>query len=511
MRGRLVVHGHFYQPNRSDPFTGLIPREPAAAPHHDWNARIDAECYRPNAERGNLDHVSFDVGPTLATWLAESDPTTYRRFLAADRPVDRPDPSDPHGNAMAQAFHHTILPLASLAERRTEIRWGIRDFELRYGRRPDGMWLPETAVDLPTLRLLAEHGIRFTILAPWQAADAALDTRRVYRVELGGGRAIGVAFYDGGLSGAVSFDPSATADADAFIRDRLIPRFGLPAAEQEALRSGVRAAAGSGPASGPASSPRDAHDPIIVIATDGELYGHHQKFRDLFLHRLVVGPDEASAGVAPPDRGFDVVRLADEFAEPGFGRLPVARIAERTSWSCHHGVARWSAECPDATDGRWKGPLRAALERLAASIDIVAADSVRRLAHGREIDLAAARDAYVDVVAGAVTGPTFAATWLGEHVGPPATDRFLDLLEGQRWRLAMFQSDAWFWDDPVRFETKQVLRAAARAVRLVDEVAGTRLEDGFVEDLTLFTSPSRGTDGFGIYREALSEVGQPAP
>ena len=534
-RGRLVVHAHFYQPLRADPFTGRIPREQAASPYHDWNERINEECYRANAERGNLEHISWDLGPTLAAWLKTADLPTYDAFVAADVPAtdggtgaapatveprlhptrrktDLQGPApEVHGNAMAQAFHDTILPLASLADRRTEIRWGIRDFELRYGRRPEGMWLPETAVDLPTLRILAEHGIRYTILAPWQAADPSLDTRRLYRVELGGGRSIGVAFYDGVLSGAVSFDPTATADADAFIRDRLIPRFGMPAAEQEALRG---TAASAGRSRVRRSTRFHNHDadtapwPLVVIASDGELYGHHQTFRDLFLHRLVVGPNGDPA-TPPADRGFDVVMLAQEFAEAGPEDLPVARIAERTSWSCHHGVARWSAECPDAADGRWKGPLRAALERLATAIDTVTAEVLRREA--RSVDPSEARDAYVDVVSEGMTREAFAARLLGRRARAATADRFLDLMEAQRWRLAMFQSDAWYWDDPVRFETKQVLRAAARAVRLVDDVAGTRLEDALCDDLTLFTSPSRGFDGVAIYREALAEAGQPAP
>jgi hypothetical protein len=528
IRGRLVVHAHFYQPSRVDPFSGRIPREPAAAPYHDWNGRIDAECYRPNAERGNLDHISFDLGPTLASWLQASDPDTYRGFLAADRPTDADGAAPaaaapasghpslaPAGNAMAQAFHHSILPLASFADRRTEILWGIQDFEVRFGHRPRGLWLPETAVDLPTLRLLAEHGIAYTVLAPWQAADPSLDTRRLYRVEVGGGRSIGVAFYDGALSAAVSFDPSATADADGFMRDRLIPRFGLPAAEQEALRAAPtpasaasdRATRGSAASAGSGSSVA-SDPPVIVIASDGELYGHHQKFRDLFLHRLVVGPN-GDPTTLPPNRGFDVVVLADQFAPDALAALPVARIAERTSWSCHHGVARWSAECPDAADGRWKGPLRAALDRLSAAIDATATDLLRREA--RSVDLWEARDAYIEVVAGTTSREAFAVGQLRHHASAATTARFLDLMEAERWRLAMFQSDAWFWDDPVRFETKQVLRAAARAVRLTDEVAGTRLEAAFIGDLSLFTSPSRGIDGLAIYREALAEVNQPAP
>jgi hypothetical protein len=463
-RGRLAVHAHFYQPSRLDPWTGLVPVEPSAAPFHDWNERVNAECYKPNAERGSLAHISSDLGPTLASWLAVADPATYRRFT-----------TDGAG-AIAQAFHHTILPLASAADRRTEIGWGVRDFEMRFGRPPAGMWLPETAVDMATLRALAEAGIAYTILAPWQAADGAVDTRLPYRVELGGNRSIVVVFYDQGLSTSVSFEPEATADADRFARERVAPR----------LQSGP--------------SPIDR--PLAVIATDGELYGHHQQFRDLFLQRLVA-PDAAAGGA---DRGFDVVSLADVVAQadaPGS-----IRIRERTSWSCHHGVARWGGECADADDGRWKAPLRAAFERLAGAIDAVAAGAFGEIPG--DLDPDAARNAYVDVVLGALPAADFAAEqW------PAADDRqrarLLDLLEAQRWRLAMFASDGWFWDDPVRPETRQVMRAAARAVRLVEATAGARFERRLLDDLAVLSSPSRGLDGAAIYRLALSDVGQPPP
>jgi hypothetical protein len=461
-RGRLAVHAHFYQPSRLDPWTGRVPVEPSAAPFHDWNERVNAECYRPNAERGTLAHISSNLGPTLAAWLADADPATYRRFT-----------TDSNG-AIAQAFHHTILPLASAADRRTEVGWGIRDFEVRFGRRPIGMWLPETAVDLATLRALADAGIAYTILAPWQAADG-VDTRIPYRVELGGGRSIVAVFYDAGLSTSVSFEPEATADADRFARERVAPRL----------------------SAGPSSIDR----PLAVIATDGELYGHHQQFRDLFLQRLVA-PDPAD----PRDRGFDVVSLADVVADAA--AMPTIRIRERTSWSCHHGVARWGGECADADDGRWKAPLRAALDRLAGAIDAVTATAFAETPGDHDPD--AARDAYVDVVLDDVPAADFAATrW------PTSDDRgrarLLDLLEAQRWRLAMFASDGWFWDDPVRPETRQVMRAAARAVRLVDATAGTSLERRLLDDLAILSSPSRGLDGAAIYRMALSDVGQPPP
>ena len=467
------MHGHFYQPERRDPFSGEVAPQPAAAPYRDWNARIDAECYKPNAERGNLRHVSYDLGPTLANWLAANDPAVMDKFAASDLPSSGTDPEC--GNAMAQAYHHAILPLASLADRRTEIRWGLRDFEIRFDRRPTGIWLPETAVDMPTLRILADEGVQYTVLAPWQAADTRIDTRRPYRVDLGGGQAIVVVFYDAGLSAAASFEADATMDADAFARDRVLPRLAGP------------------------SFP-DGTGPLAVIATDGELYGHHQKFRDLFLARLV------NPGDGVPDRGFDVTTIGQVIGGMPVRAFPPTQIAERTSWSCHHGVLRWTAECPDAADGRWKGPLRAAMERLAASIDTVA----EGLAIGfmEQTDFWRARDLYVDVVSGADTGEAFAER--GLPLGTPEQRAgFLTLLEAQHWRLAMFASDGWFWGDPIRPETKQVLMCAAMAVRLMDDAAGTRLEERFVDDLELLSSPSRRIDGASIYFEALAEAGQP--
>jgi hypothetical protein len=467
-RGRLAVHGHFYQPSRVDPWTGVVPAEKSAAPFHDWNARVDAECYRPNAERGNLAEMSWDLGPTLGGWLSREDPTTLAAFSAAAA----------RGNAMAQAFHHTILPLASAADRRTEIRWGLREFEIRFGLPARGLWLPETAVDLSTLRLAAQEGVVYTILAPWQAADMGVDTRRPYRVGLGSGLSITVVFFDSGLSAAASFEPEATSDADRFARERVAPRL-----------IGARLA--------------DGRPPLALIATDGELYGHHQQFRDLFLQRLLV-PDRSA-----PDRGFDVVALADVIADPGDVSLPSVRISERTSWSCHHGIARWWAECPDAVDGRWKGPLRAALERLAGGIDVATEAAFAQLPGAP--DPWAARDGWVDVIVGGTDADTFAADRLPPSATQTDRSRFAGFLEAERWRLAMFASDGWFWDDPIRTETRQVMRAAARAARLVDALADTRLERRLVEDLALFISPSTGESGADIYGRALADVGQPPP
>jgi hypothetical protein len=466
-RGRLVVHGHFYQPSRSDPFSGQVPVDPSAAPAHDWTARVSAECYRPNAELGNLGHISWDLGPTLAGWLRDGDPVAYRGFVAGDQGV----------NGLAQPFHHTILPLASAADRRVEIRWGLRDFELRFGRPATGMWLPETAVDLATLRLLAGSGIRYTLLAPWQA-EPHVETRRPYRVELGGGLDIVVVLYDADLSAAISFEPRATADADRFTRDHVEPRL----------------ASGTLP---------DDEPPLVVIATDGELYGHHQPFRELFLARLVQPRTDGAT------RGFDIVSLDEALGGSTGQAFRAIRLSERTSWSCHHGVLRWSADCPCAADGRWKGPLRAALERLAAGIDVVTGQLAAGLAGSP--DPWAARDGYVDVIVGAVEGADFGRSWLAGPARSRAADAgtLLTLMEAQRWRLAMFASDGWYWDDPARPETAGILRAAARAARLVDGLANAGLERRLVADLGLFTSPGHRIDGAEIYDRALAAVGQP--
>ena len=265
--GRLAIHGHFYQPAREDPFSGVVPADATAAPHSDWNSRIAAECYGPNAAAGNFGRIGFDLGPTLATWLRRERPETHDAIVAQGR----------GGNVMAQAFHHAILPLASMRDRRTEIRWGLRDAELRFGHRPTGLWLPETAVDLLTLRIAAEEGVTWTILAPWQAATADLETRRPYRVDAGGGRHVTVLFYDGALSAAVSFEAGATVDAGAFATDRVAPRLATPLL--------------------------DGASPLALIATDGELYGHHQPFRELFLQALTSAP------VA--ERGFEVAEAEE--------------------------------------------------------------------------------------------------------------------------------------------------------------------------------------------------------
>jgi hypothetical protein len=463
-RPSLVVHGHFYQPPRLDPFTGTTPLDPTAAPAHDWNERISADCYRPNAELGNLGAISWDVGPTLAGWMEHGDPVAYRGFVDGDAGQ----------NGMAQPFHHAILPLASAADRLTEIRWGIRDFEVRFGRRPTGMWLPETAVDLPTLRLLAEHGITYTILAPWQVQEDGLrDARRPARIDLSDGRSIVVMRYDGLLSAAVSFEPWSTVDADAFLAGHVA----------RALAS---------------STPDDEEDRLLVIATDGELYGHHQPSREHFLSRLV-------GRTAPSDLPYDRPSMAEAVARAVAGGLDLGTLRERTSWSCEHGIDRWKGACGCVADGEWKAPLRSALDRLAGGVD-AATDQVARGLSGSP-DPWSLRDTWVDVVLGVRS----AGEVVQEEAGTTAPEDaavLTRLMEAQRWRLSMFASCAWFWDRADRIETAGALRAATRAARLIDGIALTGLERRLVDDLRLIEAD--GIDGVALLETALRAVGAPA-
>jgi alpha-amylase/alpha-mannosidase (GH57 family) len=312
----IVIHGHFYQPPRDDPRTGIIPVEVNAAPDHDWNERIERECYGPVSR--SLGFVSFDFGPTLLQWMERAAPDTYAAVLGADRAC---------GNAVAMPYHHVILPLSPRRDKTTEVRWGIADFRRCFGREPEGMWLPETAVDHETLDVLAEEGIRFTILAPHQVNGApAGGLPGWYRTT--GGRRIAIFTYDGGLSHGVAFGPLVN-DAAQWV-DRLT----------------------------------SASGDLVAIATDGETYGHHHKGGDVTLARVL----ETLA-----QRGD--VRV-ENFASFLARRPPAAEvgIVSPSSWSCPHGVERWRAECgcraaPERnTQQRWRAPLRAALEWLSAEV-----------------------------------------------------------------------------------------------------------------------------------------------
>jgi alpha-amylase/alpha-mannosidase (GH57 family) len=444
-RRYVCVHGHFYQPPRENPFTGAIPREAGAEPHANFNEKINAECYQPNAKLGNFRRLNFDIGPTLTTWLARHDPATLKRIVDSDHWAVRHHGA---GAAMAQGYHHTILPLDSPRDRQTQVRWGIRDFQFRFGRTPAGLWLPETAVDLPTLETLAAQGIAYTILAPWQAATPGVESGRPYTVALPSGRSMGVFFYDATLSGLVSFTPEVTVSAPRFVQEQLLPRY---------VEAGDR--------------PR-----LLLIATDGELYGHHQPFRDLFLEDLFL------RRLAPA--GLHLVTL--EGALRLFPERDRAAIHERTSWSCHHGVARWREHCGCiGGDGAWKRELRAALDWLRDQIDGLTEEAVAGQLH----DVWTARDHYIELV----LGTAHPSGWLDRQtrraLSPSERQRVLTLLEAQRYRLAMYASCAFFWDDLDRIEPRNAIANALQALRLVENVTTARLEFDFRARLARIASP----------------------
>lgn len=450
----FCVHGHFYQPPREDPETGRIPDEPGAEGFGNWNEKITSQCYLPNVELGNFSRISFDLGPTLGNWLAQAHPELYRSILDQEAAFFA---KNGVSNAMAQSYHHTILPLSSRADRETQVRWGIADYEARFGRRPLGLWAPETAVDLETLDVLAENGIRFTILAPWQAdLSGALDPSRPYRVALPGGREIAVFFFERELSLNVSFNPDATLDADRYIREFLAPMF---------------------PARG--RIPR-----TFVIASDGELYGHHQPNRAEFLNWLTTGAAE-TAGLTPLVPA-QILRGAKKFS--------AIKIRENTSWSCDHGVDRWRGECGCAAHGDWKAPLREALNFLADVIDFESERALCRFGLG----LQETRNDYGRVLVGSESADAFAARWLGSANGA-AVERVKALMAVQLDRHRMFTSCGWYFDAFDRIEPKNNIRAAARAVRLFDALAGTDLKAEMADRLSAVRDAATGLRGDEVF------------
>jgi hypothetical protein len=420
----LCVHAHFYQPPREDPITGVIPVEPGAAPYRNWNERIHEECYRPNAELGNFARISFNIGPTLFDWMAQYDPHTYQSILAQDAlNVEQ------HGvgNAIAQSYNHTILPLATYEDKVTQVRWGIADFEHRFRRKPKGMWLPETAANTETLQVLADNGIEFTILAPWQAAAESLDPTQPYRVDLKNGKWMTVFFYHQELSTRISFDPGATINADTFLINAILPKYQQDGKYNQNTR-------------------------LLMIASDGELYGHHQPFREKFLAHLMNG------ALREKD-------LTPTYPALWLQRYPVEkaiRIRENSSWSCHHGVTRWAGLCGCTPGARWKRPLRRALSRLAEILDEIYFEHVSAFLD----DPWELRHEYASVILGSLTVGDLVNALAKRPVSEADRWRIELLLAAQFQRQRMFASCGWFFDDFDRIEPRNNVAYAAQAAWL---------------------------------------------
>ncbi len=489
MSRHICVHGHFYQPPRENAWLEEIEFQESAAPYHDWNERVAAECYAPNTASRILDseerivdivnnyaRISFDAGPTLLSWMERAAPDVYRAVLEADR--ESRDRFHGHGGAIAQGYNHLILPLADSRDKRTQIVWGLRDFESRFGRRSEGLWLPETAVDLESLDIAAELGVAFTILSPPQAARArkmgdrdwtaagngAIDPRRPYLCRLPSGRAITLFFYDGRISHDIAFG-GLLRDGVGFA-GRLVSAF----------------------SAGPAD------DEIVHVATDGETYGHHHRFGDMALAYALRHIER---------NGLAELTVYADYLE----RHPPAHeveIAENTAWSCGHGVERWRGDCGDSSGAnprwnqKWRAPLRQAMDwlrdRAAAPFEAILA--------GWGADPWRVRDDYISVVLdrSAANVEAFFARSFARPLSPEEKIKALKLLEAQRQAMLMFASDGWFFDDISNVETVQVIQYAARALQLVRDVTGSDLEAEFIGRLAGAKSnvPEHG-DGARIY------------
>ncbi len=456
------VHAHFYQPPREDPLSGQIPLEAGAAPYPNWNERIHAECYRPNAELRNFEHISFNIGPTLFAWLTNYHPATARRIIEQDRLNVR---RFGVGNALAQAYNHTILPLGNYNDKVTQIYWGMADFTANFGRRPQGMWLPETAVDYETLDVMAQMGLEFTILAPWQA-EGSVDATEPHLVPLADGRRMNVFFYQQELSGQVSFNPDLTVNADRFAQYELQPRF-----NPEKTRRG--------------------EPQMVMIASDGELYGHHQCLRDRFLARLVDGA-ASSLDMTPT---YPARWLLDHPTQLR------AAIRERTSWSCHHGVSRWTGEC-DCTpaDRAWKNQLWRALEHLAKDLDVQYHNAARRFV----TDPYRLRQRYIHVMLGQMSIGALLAEEGASSLTSEQQNRLHLWLESQRERQRMFTSCGWFFEDFDRIEPRNNLAYAAQAARLAHQAGGDDVSSEVLAALETVASHRSGLKAIQVFKEFLA-------
>ncbi|WP_165249047.1 DUF3536 domain-containing protein [Paludisphaera soli] len=490
----ICIHGHFYQPPRENPWLGVVEVQDSASPFHDWNERITHESYAPNARarlldgRGRIINIlnnyawmSFNFGPTLLHWMAGAAPDVLDKIVEADR-VSR-ERRGGHGNALAQAYNHMILPLATARDQETQVAWGVEDFRHRFGRDPEGMWLAETAVDLASLEALAATGIKFTVLAPrqarrwrklgeksWTGEQGGIDPSRAYLQRLPSGRSIALFFYDGIISQQVAFE--RLLDRGEKFLSRLFGGF----------------------------DDHRGHAQLMHIATDGESYGHHHAHGDMalayVLERIAKDPE---------------VRVTNygEFLELHPPEWEVD-IHQDSSWSCAHGVERWRSDCGCKTRGdwhqRWRGPLRDALDGLKRHVDHLFGTRGRTCFP----DPWAARNGYIRVILDRYDPESIRAFL--EEFGHPDLDEqqttdALRLLEIQLDSMLMYTSCGWFFDEISGLETTQCLQYAARAITLARHF-GRELEEEFVAALEKAPSnlPEYG-DGKGVWEKCIRPAG----
>jgi len=491
----VVLHAHFYQPPRDNPWIESVDREPSAAPFHDWNERIESECYGANTharvmgESGRISHIvnnyahlNFNIGPTLLSWLETRAPTTYQAIIDADRASC--ELHDGHGGAIAQAYSHVILPLCNPRDRDTQILWGIADFKHRFGREPEAMWLPETACNIDTAVALARHGMKYIILSPHQAArcrsthsaswldwldvsNGGIDPRKPYRLSLPEGRSIVCFFYDGPIAHAMSFE--AVLDTSRGFAERLLS----------------------------SADHNSGSNQLIHVATDGETFGHHKRFADRALAYFILREAEAH-GLRLTTYGAHLERVSveDEVEiKPGEG----------TAWSCAHGVGRWIRDCGCNSGGRpgfhqsWRGPLRTALDGLRDDAAIVLEDV------GSELlaDPWLARNDYIDVILRNTRDArdSFIEKHARKTLDSQQRVRLFETMEAHRLTQLMYASCGWFFDDLTGIETTQIMKYAGMAAKLLDSASGREHLPPFLDRLSQAWSniESEG-NGADVYR-----------
>ncbi len=489
MERYICIHAHFYQPPRENAWLEAVELQDSAYPYHDWNERVTAECYAPNSASRILDgdgrilqivnnysRISFNFGPTLLSWMEQKSPAVYQAILAADRESQRLFSG--HGSAVAQAYNHIILPLANRQDKYTQILWGIRDFESRFGRRPEGMWLPETGVDLQTLEVLADLGIKFTILSPYQAGrvrplggrawrkvdGGKIDPSMAYAVRVTSGQTMNVFFYDGPISRAIAFE-DVLADGKR-LSERLLGAF----------------------------SDSRTWPQLIHIATDGETYGHHRAYGDMAL-AFALNYIESS----------QLARLTN-YAEYLEKHPPTqeAKVIGNSSWSCAHGVERWKSDCGCNSGGhsgwnqQWRAPLRQAFDWLRDTAAPHYEAEAKKLFERPWVT----RDAYVEVVLNRSRENVvrFMTEQAKRTLSETEVVTGLKLLELQRYLMLMYTSCGWFFDDLSGLETVQVIQYAGRALQLAGQLFSEDLATPFLDLLAQARSnlPEQG-DGRSIY------------
>jgi alpha-amylase/alpha-mannosidase (GH57 family) len=498
----ICIHGHFYQPPRENPWLETVETQDSAAPYHDWNERVCAECYAPNGAAriqnnkdqitrivNNYARISFNFGPTLLSWLKENAPRTYRMILDGEQRSRKSYGG--HSSAMAQVYNHIIMPLAGTRDRVTQIRWGIADYARHYGVRPEGMWLAETAADSESLKLMAQQGIKFTLLAPHQCRrvrplrdgaqdpdanwtdtpSASVDTSHPYLVRFPSGASIAVFFYNGPTSRAIAFEGLLNSGENFAAR----------------LKAGFK----------------DTAQPQLVhVATDGESYGHHHRHGEMALAyalRLL----ERDRTVKLSNYGSFLEQFPPEYE---------CQIEDDTSWSCVHGVERWRSNC-GCNGGRpfnqlWRAPLRQALDELRDGIAPLTEQEGSALFK----DVWEARNAYIDVVLNRDAEPV--DRFFEDHSTRPLSEaeriRALELMEMQRHAQLMYTSCGWFFDDIGGIETVQIIAYAARVLQLAKELFGDRaasLEPAFLKRMAEAKSnEEKFGDGAQIYKTCVATM-----